>query len=179
MLGVKHKNVNVKAGTNLAKRIEPDLVDMVTTSYEKVGGNPKIKSPGDLSAEYPEWTVADVDDDPEPDALVAGKPHPAGTKMAAAATDGSSVAKAQLMNIKKQLYKNGWWGEVSDAPAHIAMNKLGIKPVEDEKKVRKLLGDKDITWHGEHPEGKFPGTKGWYTRDIGGTPHAKIIVGDV
>ncbi len=41
------------------------------------------------------------------------------------------------------------------------------------------MGKVHNTWHGEHPEGKFPGTKGWYTRKIGGIPHAKIIVGDV
>lgn len=179
VIGVKNKSVHVNAGSKIAKRIEPTLLDMVKTSYEKIGGNPKVQYLGDLGDEYPNWVVADVDEDPDVDCLVAGKTTPAGPKMAASATDGSPAAKATVMSIKKQLYKNGWWGEVSDAPAHIALNKLGIKPVEDEKKVRALLGGKEITWHGEHPEGKFPGTHGWYSRDIGGTVHAKIIVGDV
>lgn len=174
----KHKDTYVTAGDPIADEIEPELVDMVTKSYAKVGGNPKIKKAGDVSAEYPNWIVADIDDDPDVDVFIGGRPSH-GMKLGVTATDGSGEAKAYITNLKKKLFNNGWWAEVSDAPAHIALNKLGIKPVEDEKKVRALLGDKKIEWHGEHPEGKFPGTAGWYTRDIGGTPHAKIIVGDV
>lgn len=179
LLGVKDKSVHVKAGSKLADRIEPELVDMVSTSYAPVGGNPYIQAPGDISAEYPDWIVIDTDDDPEPDVFVGGSPRSGTMKLGVTATDGSPVAKSRLTQLKKKLFHNGWWAEVSDAPAHIALNKLHIKPIEDEHKVRSLLAGKKITWYGDHPEGKFPGTHGWYVRDIGGSPHAKIIVGDV
>ena len=179
IIGTKHRDVHVRAGSKLAKKIEPELVDMVAQSYASVGGNPKISNPGDLTDEYPEWVVADLDDDPDVDVFVGGRDTRAGTKMAVSATDGSAPAKQHLLQMKKKLYDSGWWGEVSGAPAHIALNKLRIPAVEDEASVRELLGDKDITWHGEHPEGKFPGTRGWYSRDIGGKQHLKIIVGNV
>jgi hypothetical protein len=174
----KNKDFYLKAGTSFVDEIEPELVNMVTKSYEKVGGNHKIRSSDDISTEYSDLIVADVDDDPDIDVFVGGNQRN-GMKLGVTATDGSGEAKSHLMALKKQLFTNGWWAEVSDAPAHITLNKLGIKPIEDEMKVRSLLGDRKITWFGAHPEGKFPGTMGWYERDIGGTPHAKIIVGDV
>lgn len=178
VLGIKNKEVSLNASSKLGKRIAPDLFDIVTSTYQKVGGNPKIKTPEDIGYEYPDWVVADVDDDPEVDVFVGGR-HSAGKmKLSISATDGTQLAKNSMYALKKKLYDNGWWSEASDAPAHIAMNKLGIKPVEDEKKVRALL-NKDIEWHGDHPEGKFPGTHGWYTRDIGGEKHTKIVIGDV
>jgi len=179
-LGVKNKDVELKAGSKLAKRIEPEVFDMITKSYASIGGHAMINSPEDIGGEYKDWVVADVDDDPDVDTFVGGNLQPNGSKkLSVSATDGSVEAKAHMMNLKRKLFKNGWWAETSDAPAHIALNKLKIKPVESEEQVRALLGGKEITWHGKHPEGKFPGTNGWYTRKIGGTPHTKIIIGDV
>lgn len=178
-IGVKNKNVHLHAGEEMADVNEPDIIDMIKTSYAYVGGHPKLNNVGDLSREYPDWVVIDIDDDPEVDVGIFGSPAKKGMKVGASATDGSSAAKQAMNNLRMQLFTNGWWGEVSDAPAHIALNKLGLKPIENEEYVRELLGGKAITWHGAHPEGKFPGTFGWYSRDIGGTPHAKIIVGDL
>lgn len=178
-IGAKNKTVHLHAGEEMAGANEPDLIDMIRTSYAYVGGHPKLNSVGDLSREYPDWVVLDIDDDPEIDVGIFGSPNKKGMKLGASATDGTLTAKQAMNNLKMQLFTNGWWAEVSDAPAHIALNKLGLKPIDDEEYVKELLVGKDIKWHGEHPEGKFPGTYGWYTRDIGGTPHAKIIVGDV
>ena len=177
-LGVKNKVVNIKTDSPAMKAIDQDLVDMTIDAYEKIGGHPKINAMGDLANEYTDIVTADIDDDPEPDLYVSGKMKHGKMKVGASATDGTAIAKNFMYNLKKQLHTNGWWAEVSDAPAHIALNKLGIRPVEDEAKVRALVGD-DIVWHGEHPEGKFKGTHGWYTRKIGGIPHTKIIVGDI
>lgn len=151
---------------------------MIDKAYAPIGGNAKVSKPSDVGNEYPDWVVADIDDDPELDVFIGGKTKK-GMKMGVMATDGTAAAKSHLNSTQKDLFTHGWWAEVSGAPAHILINKLGMIPVEDEKKAREMLGDKDITWHGAHPEGKFPGTNGWYTRDIGGHPHAKIIVGDV
>ena len=178
-VGVKNKAVHVNAGSKIADENEQDVFDMIQTSYAAVGGNPKIRTSSDVSSEYEEWYLADVDEDPEADLALLGNKSSVGHKIGASATDGTPTAKQFMIQLKNDLMKNGWWAEVSDAPAHIAINKLGLKPVTSEDMVRALLRGKNITWHGEHPEGKFPGTTGWYSRDIGGERHVKTIVGDV
>jgi hypothetical protein len=174
----KNKDVYMNSSDPIAKVIEPEIYDMVTKSYAAAGGNATIHSPSDVSSEYHNWIVADIDDDPDIDVFIGANERDGKMKIGASATDGSLQAKDYSMQLRKRLLSNGYWAEVSGAVAHIVMNKLGIKPIEDEKKVRSLL-NKDIVWHGKHPEGKFPGTNGWYTRNIGGTEHIKIIVGDV
>ena len=111
MLGVKNRDVNVVGGSKLAQKIEPELVDMVVNAYASSGGNPKISNPGDLSKEYPNWVVADVDDDPEPDVVVAGRQSEfgPGMKIGASATDGSPAAKAYMTQLKKRLLTTGGW----------------------------------------------------------------------
>ena len=173
----KNKTTHIKSSSPDAREMEDDVFDLIDKSYAPIGGNLKVSKASDVGSEYSDWVVADVDDDPEPDVFVGGK-QKGGMKAGAFATDGTPIAKASLSNIQQDLLTAGWWTEVSGAPAHILINKLGMKPVEDEAKVRKMLGNKDIEWHGEHPEGKFPGTYGWYTRDINGHKHAKIILGD-
>ena len=51
-----------------------------------------------------------------------------------------------------------------------------VKHVDDEEKVRKVLG-KEIEWLGAHPEGKYPDYSGWYVRDISGHKELKIMLG--
>ena len=178
-VGVKGRAINLKAGSKLAIVLEPSIFDMISTSYEPIGGHARISSRTHVGNEYPEWVVADIDDDPEPDVAVIGQQSPAGgNKLGAAATDGTSKAKSYLNTLQSKLFKGGgWWSEVSGAMAHITINKLGVKPITDQKSVEKLLG-KPIKWHGKHPEGKFPGIDGWYTRNINGRDFTKIIVGD-
>lgn len=177
-VGRKWKDVPLKAGTPQADILEPDIFDMIDSSYGPIGGHARIKSPSNIGNEYPDWVVADIDDDPQADVAIVGQQSPAGGhKVGASGTDGTSKAKLYMNAMRKRLMSNGWWGEVSGAPAHIAINKLKIKPITDQKTVERLLGKK-VEWHGAHPEGKFPGIDGWYTRDIGGTKHTKIIVGD-
>lgn len=178
-VGVKGRPVTLRAGDPKADILEPAIYDMIAKSYEPIGGHAKIASPKNVGNEYPEWVVADVDDDPDPDVAVVGQQAAAGGhKIGATATDGSVKAKSYMNTLKKRLFGQDWWGEVSGAPAHIAINKLGVKPVTDQKTVERLLGKK-VKWYGKHPEGKFPGIDGWYSRDIGGHEHVKIIVGSV
>lgn len=177
-VGVKGRDVAFRAGTPRADILQSAVFDMIDASYGPIGGHAKIKTPSNVGNEYPEWIVADIDDDPDPDVAIVGQQSSAGGhKVGASGTDGTPKAKSYMNAMKKRIMTQGWWGEVSGAPAHIAINKLGIKPITDQKTVERLLGKK-VTWHGKHPDGKFPGIDGWYTRDIGGTKHTKIIVGD-
>jgi hypothetical protein len=179
-VGKKGVVYHFKSGTPKADILEPAIFDMISKSYEPIGGHAKLSSRADVGDEYPEWEVADVDNDPEPDVVVVGQhADSGGIKIGASGTDGSAIAKSFMNYMKKNLLSDGgWWGEVSGAPAHVAINKLQIPAVTDKDKVEQLLGKK-VRWHGKHPDGKFPGVDGWYSRTIGDHEHVKIIVGDV
>jgi len=48
--------------------------------------------------------------------------------------------------------------------------------VDNQEDVQKVLG-KEITWLGNHPEGKYPDYNGWYSRQIGESEEIKILLG--
>lgn len=172
----------MKAGNPKADAIEPEIFDMISKAYEPIGGHAKLSSRADITDEYPEWMLADIDDDPETDvALVGQQSSQGGTKIGASGTDGSPKAKSFMSSMKGKLMKpgGGWWGEVSGVPAHLALARLGLKAVTDQKTVERLLGKK-VNWIGPHPEGRYSGINGWYSRDLGnGHETMKIIVGDI
>jgi hypothetical protein len=182
-LGVKNQVVRVDPNSEMGKDVTDDVFQMIQKSYDKIGGHAKIRKPGDIGSTYPVWDLADVDKDPEPDvARLSTKSNTTGgLKGGAVATDGSPEAKSYLMNFLSDFYNTpGNWGEVSGAMANILIKKLGFKPVENEETVRKLLGNKEIVWHGDtNPEGSSFGVSGWYSRKIGDHDHVKIIVGNV
>lgn len=181
-LGVKNRALKMRAGNPKADAIEPEIFDMISKAYDPIGGHAKLSSRADVSDEYPEWMVADIDDDPETDVALVGQHSAAGgTKVGASGTDGSMKAKLFMSNMKSKLMKpgGGWWGEVSGAPAHIALTKLGLKAITDRATAERLLGKK-VNWIGPHPEGRYKGIDGWYSRDLGnGHEAVKIIVGDI
>jgi len=178
-VGIKGKPYRFTAGTPKADILEPDIFQMISKAYEPIGGHVRITSRANVGNEYPEWGVADIDEDPEPDVVIVGKHSDAGgMKIGATATDGTLLAKSFMNIYKKELLTNGgWWGEVSGAPAHIAINNLGIAYVNDKAHAERLLNQK-VKWHGSHPDGKFRGVEGWYSRNINGHEYIKIIVGD-
>lgn len=179
----KGRELNVNAGTALANELEPDVFDMIQKSYANIGGHLKIRQPSDVSQEYSVWNLVDVDDDPEPDVARLSSPSPetGGLKGGAVATDGTPAAKMELLNLLRKFYNTpGNWSEVSGPLAKVLISKLGLPSVDNEKKVRQVLKGKDITWNGDvNPEGDNLGASGWYTRNIAGHPHTKIIVGNI
>lgn len=76
------------------------MFDIITKSYDKIGGNAKIKEPDDISREYDDWIVADTDDDPDVDVFVGGNKRGPGMKLGVSATDGSAASKAHMMQLK-------------------------------------------------------------------------------
>jgi hypothetical protein len=178
-IGIKNVDVRAMSHEPLAKRAWDDVERMVTQAYASIGGNSKAQTAAAIAAEYPHWILADIDDDPDVDVFVGTQLSGGREKICIAATDGSTRAKMYLLRLQQRLIDDGCWMEVSGAPAHILLTKLHSAYVHDERKARALLQGKDITWYGEHPEGLFPGTDGWYSRQIGGHEHVKIIVGGV
>lgn len=158
--------------------------DMIDLSYGKIGGHPDLKQLGDARKNYPVWDVIDVDSDPYPDAIIAWAQKPTGLKRGASATDGGADAKDALKSFAPKVQaRPGHWAEVSGASAAIALKDPSVPVITDERRVRKLLNGKEITWVGEPPtDSQFAkyrgqGKDGWYIRNIGGHDHMKIIVG--
>jgi hypothetical protein len=169
---------------DLAKK---DIIDIVKKSYSYIGGHPWLQKPDDLDW-YDNIDLIDLDEDDEIDATTIGRSTVHGVKMAAGASDGSEKGKNSYIT-KRIAELNGpknYWGESSGAIANILLKK-GLKTINDEKKVKELVGN-DIVWYGDcpvdHPSfhGKVPETfknaKGWYERKIGDEKHMKLIFGN-
>lgn len=166
--------------------VKEDLYSMVCDTYAPIGGHFKVCKAQDLER-YTYWIVKDIDDDPDIDVAILGKPDIAGAKMGAAANDGSTAAAAEYKSKSAELRAGGsiagignWWGEVSGKPAY-AMLKRGAKAVEDESKVAQLLAGDDYVFHGKHPDPNAPSlfksVNGWYTKSFDGERSTKIILG--
>lgn len=67
VLAAKNTDFEISSRSRLADEIKNDVFDIITKSYDKLGGNAKIKEPDDISREYDDWIVADTDDDPDVD----------------------------------------------------------------------------------------------------------------
>ena len=153
--------------------IADEIHQLVDTAYKNIGGHLKLKSVGDLPGKYTDWLVIDIDNDPEPDATKFSK----GKKMSGAGHDGTRAAiNAYLRKTAEMLYETGFYGELSKGIAHIMIKYHNVPFVTNQADVEKVLGS-PVQWLGPHPEGKYPGYDGWYTRDIGGSDQMKIMLG--
>jgi hypothetical protein len=161
--------------------LSDELYDLIDIAYKPIGGNFDFKNSGDLPGDHDDWTAIDIDADPEPDALRVSKTKPAGTKMTVAGHDGTKPGKdAYIGRTAELLLKPGYYAEMSKKIARIMIKYYNIPHVDDPEKVQQVLGsDRPIKWLGPHPEGKFPGIDGWYTRDLGPKKDVlKIMLGN-
>lgn len=159
--------------------IDTQLFDLIDRSYQDIGGHVDFQSPSDLPGNHSIWTAIDLDGNMEPDAVIFGKRTPYGTKWTGLATDGSREAKiAALDSHVKHLQTPGNYAEVSGAAGHIYMTRFHLPCIEKAKDVQRLLGPhRPITWIGSHPDGLYPTYRGFYTRNLGGRSHMKIMLG--
>jgi hypothetical protein len=153
--------------------IASELHHLIDTAYKKIGGHINLQNVEDMPEDYTDWVAIDVDEDPDPDALRFSK----GPKMAGSGHDGTRKGiDAYLAKTADLLNQGGFYGEMSKAIAHIMITRHNVPFVPSHEDVEKVLG-KTVEWIGPHPEGKYPGYDGWYTRNIGGGPQMKILVG--
>ena len=91
-----------------------------------------------------------------------------GLKSIVAGQDGSSEAKKDLLdNTAKEMFRKGFYAEVSDKLAEILLNKYHVPYVDNKEEVEQILR-KPVKWIGD----------GWYERNISGVGnHKKILVG--
>ena len=178
--------VLLSPGTEDFDDARANLWELIEATYAGIGGHVKLSGPESLGR-YSFWIVKDLDEDPDIDVAMFGKPE-FGAKMGGAANDGSSAAASAYKTKSAQLRAGGsvggvgnWWGEVSGKPAY-AMLSRGAPAIEDEAHVASLLAGDDYIWHGAHPDPEAPAlfqsVNGWYTKNFGGSSHTKIILGN-
>ena len=165
------------------KQVKQDLFDLIQNAYKDIGGHLKFKSPDDvLDPDTNFWKAADLDDDPELDVVYFGKKTPFGTKHTGIGHDGERAnIKNLLIKKSSELKSPGNYVEISGAAFDSFVNKGGVPVIDDEEKVRAILGPKrsaELEWHGKHPKGTKPGN-GWYTRTIGGQKTTKTMAGNL
>ena len=161
--------------------LSDELFALIDTAYKAIGGNFDYKSADDIPGSADFWLAVDVDDDPEPDALRIGKSKPAGLKLSASGHDGSRGGKDAYIAKTAELLKSpGHYAEMSKGIAHMMLTRYDVPAVTDPEMVQRVLGpSKPIQWLGPHPQGKYPGIDGWYTRALGGSDaEMKIMLGE-
>ena len=90
--------VLLEPGDPRREKIKIDLYAAVQTTYTPIGGHLKVQSPGDLDR-YTYWVVADVDENPDADVAIMGKPEATGVKMGLGANDGGAQAIAAYTDM--------------------------------------------------------------------------------
>lgn len=144
-----------------------ELFKMIDLAYAPLGGHPNVTRPDDVKTAGDNYSVINLDDDPEDDATVTYKTRAGGTKLVAMGHDGTKPARrAAVAKTVSDLNKNGYYIEVSGTLLDILKAK-GVAIVDDEETVRKALKGKEIKWHGD----------GSYDRKLGGTIHTKMMMG--
>jgi hypothetical protein len=146
-----------------------EILNLIQNAYKSIGGHSNFKSSIDVTSGKggDEYEIIDLDNDSDIDAVTSVKIKPAGKKFVAIGHDGSKEAKSSVVNRQAEFLKKlGWYVEVSDKIKDILLAK-GVKPVEDEATVRKVLSDKEIIWNGD----------GTYTRKIDGEMYTKMLLG--
>jgi hypothetical protein len=166
-----------KAGHEPAPNIDTELYDLLVKSYAYIGGYPDFNKPSDIPANHTIWYAVDVDGDKAPEAVKFAKSTQYGTKWTGGATDGSSQGKQEYIDqTVNNLRTPGNYCEMSDAIMHIMITRYQIPCVNDHAFAEKVIGKK-LDWIGPHPQGKYPGYNGFYTRNLFGVDHMKILLG--
>jgi hypothetical protein len=146
-----------------------DIFDLINTAYAPIGGNLNYKSEADVlgSEADTDYEVVNIDDDPEPDALISYKDKESGKKLTAMGHDGSSQAKSKSLNRMADLLKKpGYYLEVSGKLQDILLAK-GAPVVKDKNVIQKVLKGKKLEFNED----------GTYKRTIGGEEHTKTLLG--
>ena len=104
-------------------------------------------------------------------------------KLGVVGHDGSPAAIQKYLDETAKQLLSGGMAEMSGKIAHIMITRHGVPAVQSKEEVEALLG-KPVKWIGRHPEPKYAnrygdGYEGWYSRDIGGAAHMKILLGAI
>lgn len=169
--------------------LDDEIFELIQNAYSDVPlgggkfGNAKVRSPEDLPADYTYLQAADIDQDPDPDFFRGSKMRSGRMKLGIVGHDGSRAAIEKYLEETANSLNSGGMAEMSGKIAHIMITRHGVPAVQSKEAVESLLG-KQVQWVGRHPDEKYAlryGTdyEAWYSRDIGGSAHMKILLGAV
>ena len=149
------------------KDVRADIYDMITKSYERLGGHPDFPSVDRVPGDNDISSVIDTDEPDDADAAILSKGTEFGRKITTLATDnGDRARKEVIARIVGLLNTPGNYVEASGKLLEILINK-GVPTVNNEDDVKRILKGKKIEWHND----------GSYSRDIGGTTYVKRMLG--
>ena len=150
--------IEIPKDAKLKDEYENELFKLIDSAYKEIGGYAKIKEPDDVFADttWDVWKGIDIDQDPNFDIVVWGETTPYGIKSCGVGHDGQDISKTAYLQVKADEFKDkskNYYGEVSDKLAAILINKFGVPIVEDEEKVREVVGrEKVMEFAGQHPD---------------------------
>lgn len=153
------------------KKYLDDVKDIIEKSYASIGGA-HIKDFNELLSNRYLWKL--VRKNGKIVACNIYKGDYQNRKLSLGGSDRSEVGKQSLYAIWDEdieRLERGAWGEVSDAVEHI-MLKRGALPIPNEI-AEKILEDSGKSVESLDPDGYH------YTRLIRGTPHTKMMVGNI
>ena len=160
------KNKYIELGSSDAADYAESIIDLIKTAYAHIGGNLEFKNANDIkNGDVSYWILKDIDNEPDPEIALGGKPTKSGTKITVMSQDGSREAKKDAILKMIELMKTrGFYAELDKDLAQ----KLGLPLIRNEKRVRDVL-QKDLEWHND----------GSYTRVVGaaGKTKEKVLVG--
>ena len=159
------KNIWFPLQPDELKDVEDDILDLIQNAYGPIGGHPNYKTVGDLAGS--DYTIVDLDDDPDIDAVTVTKQRAGGTKHVGMGHDGTSPSKrASISQTIRDLDKQGVYIEASGKMADILV-KANVTQVKDEDTIRKALKGKSIEMYDD----------GSYDRVLGGKKYRKLMFG--
>lgn len=159
------KNKWVPLSGNDIKDLEVDILDLIKTAYDPIGGHPNYKSVSDLAGS--DYEIIDLDDDPDLDAVTVTKQRAGGTKHVGIGHDGTSPGKrGAIGRTIDKLDEPSNYIEASGAIENI-LRKAGVVQVDDEETIRKALKGKEIKVYDD----------GTYDRILGGKKYRKTMFG--
>ena len=159
------KNIWFPLQPDELKDVEDDILDLIQNAYGPIGGHPNYKTVGDLAGS--DYTIVDLDDDPDIDAVTVTKQRAGGTKHVGMGHDGTSPSKrASIIQTIRDLDKQGIYIEASGKMADI-LTKSNVTQVTDEDTIRKALKGKSIEMYDD----------GSYDRVLGGKKYRKLMFG--
>jgi hypothetical protein len=147
------------------KDLEADILNLINTAYDPIGGHPNYSSISDIAGS--DYEVIDLDDDPDIDAVTVTKERPGGTKHVGMGHDGTRPAKrSSVSHTINQLDILGNYIEASGKMADI-LKSVDVIQVTDKDTIQRALKGKKIEIFDD----------GSYTRYLGGKKYTKLMFG--
>ena len=139
-----HKKWVRQSLSSIDKRIMKELFRMYKAVYSAEEMQLSAFSASELQSSYEAVMLIDIDKDPMPDAFIFTR----GQQVKLLATDGQGLSKSLVIKKAVAMVRQGYRLEASKKMETI-MKAKGAPVIDDEQRVRKLVGGKFLKWLGD------------------------------